>query len=78
VPQPTTLPRAPLVEVLSWNFPGRSEKSAKNLSLAGVSAESRADRVPNTNLERYRYLNPLVSAKIRTGHLPSKSHIEMR
>jgi hypothetical protein len=48
------------MQALSHRVPGGSEKDHKKpLRITGVPAEIRTEYLPDTNLERYRYVNLL-------------------
>lgn len=49
-----------LIEVLSRHLPGVTEENyEKSVRIATVPAEIWTEHITNTNVERYRYANPL-------------------
>jgi hypothetical protein len=47
------------IQVVFRNIPDGTEKTTKILRIVGVPAEIRTEHLKNTNVECYRYTNPL-------------------
>jgi hypothetical protein len=50
-----------IIEIITQHFPGENDKKKQRtaVSIACVLAEIRTEYLPNTNLDRYHYANPL-------------------
>jgi hypothetical protein len=55
-----------VIKVLPENLPEGPRKTMKNLRIVCVPAEVRTEHLPNTSLERNRYVN-LLDCTVNTG-----------